>query len=79
MRHKTDFARGLETILNNPKTSFLKEPKTFNEIHNQSGMSLSMMIKSIGKSSKGAEKRREPTDDEKIAERMAIMKGKTEN
>lgn len=78
MRHKTDFARGLETILNNPKTSFLKEPKTFNEIHKQSGMSLSTMIKSIGKSSKG-EKRREPTDDEKSAERMEQMKKKTEN
>ena len=80
MPRKTDFARGLETILNNPKTSFLKEPKTFNEIQKQSGMSLSAMIKTIGKSAKGAKgERKEPTDDEKIAERMAAMKGKTEN
>lgn len=78
MPRKTDFAKGLETILNNPKTSFLKEPKTFNEIQKQSGMSLSAMIKTIGKSAVKGE-RKEPTDDEKSAERMATMKGKTEN
>lgn len=80
MPRKTDFAKGLETILNNPQTSFLKQPKVFNEIHKQSGMSLGAMIKTIGKSARnGKNERREPTDDEKIAERMATMKGKTEN
>lgn len=76
-RHKTDFALGLETILNNPQTSFLKEPKTFNEIHAQSKMSLGAMIKQVGKGSK-SKKTKEPTDEEKTKERLAKMEAKSE-
>lgn len=67
----------METILNNPQTSFLKEPKVFHEIHAQSKMPMSSMIKSIGQ---GAKKQREkkPTDDERAEARLSEMKSKTE-
>ena len=67
---------GLETILNNPQTSFLKNPKTFNEIKNQSGMPLYTMIKTIGKGAKGNKKAPEPTDKEKSEMRLAEMEAK---
>jgi len=76
-RRKTDFAMGLETILNNPDTSFLKNPKTFSEIHAQSKMPLASMIKTIGKGSKDAKnKKHEPTDDEKSEARLKAMEMK---
>ena len=74
-RHKSDFARGLETILNNPDTNFLKNPKVFGEIHAQSKMPLSHMIRTIGKSSKH-HKPKEPTDDEKSKARLDQMESK---
>ena len=76
-RHKNDFTMGLETILNNPQTSFLKNPKTFNEIHSQSKMPLSSMIRTIGKSAKTTSKKeKEPTDKEKSEARLAEMESK---
>lgn len=77
MRRKTDFATGLETILNNPQTSFLKNPKVFNEIHQQSQMPLSQMIRTIGKTSKNQKRQpQEPTDDEKSKARLDQMENK---
>lgn len=75
-RHKSDFARGLETILNNPDTNFLKNPKVFGEIHAQSKMPLSHMIRTIGKSAKNRKKPNEPTDDEKSKARLDTMESK---
>lgn len=77
MPRKNDFALGLETILNNPKTNFLKNPKVFNEIHAQSQMSLSQMIRHVGRTSKKAKnERREPTDAEKSEARLKEMEAK---
>lgn len=70
---KTDYQLGLETILNNPKTSFLKNPAMINEISKSSGMSMGQMIKTIGKSSKANKKTKMPTDDEKSMERLDNM------
>jgi arsenate reductase-like glutaredoxin family protein len=70
---KTEYQLGLETILNNPKTSFLKNPKMIEEISKSAGMSMSQMIKTIGKSSKTANKRKEATDDEKSMNRLQSM------
>lgn len=73
---KNDFTVGLETILNNPQTSFLKNPKTFKEIHSQSQMPLAVMIKTIGKSAKENKKAREPTADERSKQRIAELEAK---
>ena len=75
-RHKNDFTMGLETILNNPQTSVLKNPKTFTEIHSQSKMPLTAMIRTIGKSAKRNKKEREPTDEEKSEQRLKEMEAK---
>ena len=76
-RRKTDFAMGLETILNNPQTSFLHNPKTFSEIHSQSKMPLASMIKTIGRGAKDNKKKnKEPTDEEKSEARLNKMESK---
>lgn len=68
---------GLETILNNPQTSFLTNPKTFSEIHAQSKMPLTSMIKTIGKGAKTNKgKPKEPTDEEKSEARLKAMEDK---
>jgi len=67
---------GLEAVLNNPKTSFMENPKVFNEIYKQSGMTMNAMMKHIGKSSKNR-KQKEPTDAEKSAERLDRMEAQT--
>jgi hypothetical protein len=78
MPRKNDFARGLETILNNPETNFLKNPKTFNEIHNQSQMPLSQMIRHVGKTARRSKnERHEPTDAEKSEMRLKTMERKS--
>lgn len=76
-RRKNDFTMGLETILNNPNTSFLTQPKVFNEIHSQSKMPLSTMIRTIGRSAKDQKhKKSEPTDEEKSEARLKAMESK---
>lgn len=76
-KRKDDFATGLETILNNPQTSFITNPKTFREIHSQSGMSMTAMIRHIGKQS-GKQKEHKPTDDEKSKARLDTLEAKSE-
>jgi len=71
MPRKTDFQLGMEAVLNNPKTSFLQNPKTFREIQNQSGMSMYAMMRHIG--GKSRKQKKEPTDAEKSAERLDAM------
>ena len=76
-RHKDDFSVGLETILNNPATSFIKNPKTFKEIHSQSGMPVSAMIRHIGKTAK-QKKVQKPTDEERSKERLDVLEAKSD-
>ena len=79
-RRKNDFTMGLETILNNPNTSFLTQPKVFSEIHSQSKMPLSTMIRTIGRSAKDQKnKKTEPTDEEKSQTRLSKMEAKNES
>lgn len=78
-KKEKDFGMAMRTILNNPKTSFLTNPKTFNEIHAQSGMPLAQMIRQIGRGAKNyGNKRREPTDDERSEGRLDAMKKQNE-
>lgn len=75
---KNEYQLGLETILNNPKTSFLKNPGMLDEISKSSGMSMSQMIKSVGKTAKSQKnKKKEPTDEERSLTRLETM-GKTQ-
>jgi len=78
MPRKNDFTLGLETILNNPATSFLTQPKVFTEIHGQSKMPLSHMIRAIGKGAKNRKKPSEPTDEEKSKARLDKMEASSE-
>ena len=72
------FNLGLEKILNNPKTSFLTNPGTFHEIHKQSGMSMSGMIRHIGKMEQNVRgKKKEPTDSERSKERLDELDSKS--
>jgi hypothetical protein len=71
MPRKTDFQLGMEAVLNNPKTSFLQNPKTYHEIQNQSGMSMSAMMRHIG--GKSRKQKKGPTDEERSAERLDAM------
>ena len=72
MPRKSDFQLGMQAVLNNPKTSFLQNPKTYNEIQSQSGMSMSAMMKHIGGKMR-KHKQKGPTDDEKAKERLDAM------
>jgi hypothetical protein len=76
-RHKDDFSAGLEQILNNPATSFLTNPKTFKEIHAQSGMSVSEMVRHIGRGSK-KQKVHKPTDAERSEQRLGNLEERSE-
>ena len=70
--HKTNYQLGMEAVLNNPQTSFLHNPRTFHEIHKQSGMSMSAMMKHIGGKTR-KQKQQGPTDAEKAKERLDAM------
>jgi hypothetical protein len=62
----------MEAVLNNPNTSFLTQPRTFNEIYSQSKMSMNAMMKHIGGKVKN-QKKKEPTDAERSKERLDAM------
>lgn len=68
-RRKSDYVIGLETVLNNPKTTFLKQPAVFGEIVKQSQMPLATVLKTIGKG-KRANKPKPPTDAERSENRL---------
>lgn len=61
----------MEAVLNNPQTSFLTQPRVFNEIYSQSKMSMNAMMKHIG--GKVNKKKKEPTDAERSKERLDAM------
>lgn len=68
-RPKSDFAKGLETILNDPRTSpFTAEgSKGFKEVLSASQLPLSEALKYIGK---GKKKTKGPTDKERSQQRV---------
>jgi len=71
MPKKTAYQLGMEAVLNNPQTSFLTQPRTFNEIYSQSKMSMNAMMKHIG--SKVKNQKKGPTDAERSKERLDTM------
>jgi hypothetical protein len=71
MPKKTAYQLGMEAVLNNPQTSFLTQPRVFNEIYSQSKMSMNAMMKHIG--GKVNKKKKEPTDAERSKERLDAM------
>lgn len=72
---KSDYHKGLERVLNNPKTSFLHNGDVFSEMHRQSGMPLSSMLRHIGRGSKS---NKEPTDKERSEQRLKEFEAKSE-
>ena len=68
-RERSDYIKGMEIFLNNPKTSYKTNPHVFDELKNKSGMSISEMFKHVGRSSKFT-KPKEPTDNEKSEQRL---------
>jgi hypothetical protein len=68
-KHKSDFAKGLETMLNDPRTSpFTAEgSKAFKEVISASQMPLTEALKYIGKNKK---KVKGPTDKERSEARI---------
>jgi hypothetical protein len=68
-KHKSDFARGLETMLNDPRTSpFTADgSKVFKEIITASELPLTEALKYIGK---GKKKAKGPTDKERSEQRV---------
>ncbi len=72
-RYKTSFTVGLEHILNNPDASFVKSSKVINEIQEKSGMSMSAVLKHIGKRKRSRPEAKEKSDDEKSKERLGKL------
>lgn len=71
---KNDYQVGLETILNNPKASFLTSPGMIDEIAKSSGMNMSQMIKTVGRTAKSKTgKSKEPSDEERSSSRLETM------
>lgn len=66
---KSDFAKGLEVVMNDPRTSpFTAEgSKVFKEIMNASELPLTDALKYIGK---GKKKTKGPTDKERSEQRI---------
>lgn len=69
VKHKSDFAKGLETMLNDPRTSpFTAEgSKVFKEVISASQMPMTEALKYIGKNKKKA---KGPTDKERSEARV---------
>lgn len=72
---KNSFQLGLEQVLNNKDTNFLNNSHVFNEIHRNSGMSISQMMRHIGKNKK--EKSKEPSEKEKSEQRLKELEAKS--
>jgi|APCry1669192269_1035402.scaffolds.fasta_scaffold07849_4 hypothetical protein len=73
-RHKSDYQTGLEVMLNNPDANFLKNPKVFNEIHRESQMPISAMVRHLGKTAKNHRKEpQKPSDQERSEARLSAM------
>ena len=73
---KSDYHKGLERVLNDPKSSFLTNGAVFGEIHKQSGMPLTSMLRHIGRGVKKESK--EPTDKERSEARLRELEAKSE-
>ncbi len=75
-RQKSDIVAGMEAFLNNPNATYAN-PHVFNEIHKQSGMSVSEMLKQVGRQSK-IKKVKQPTEKELSEERLKTLQLKSE-
>jgi hypothetical protein len=72
--YKDNFSVGLEHILNNPTASFIKSPAVFNEIHSKSNMSITSMLRHVGKRRKNDRNHpKEPSDAERSQERLGQL------
>lgn len=71
---KDTITAGFEHIINDPKSSPLKDARVFHEIHKASGMPLTEMLHHVGKRALGAKQVASgPTDDELSKQRLARL------
>lgn len=73
---KSEYHKGLERVLNNPKTSFLKDGAVFGEMYKQSGMPMTTMLRAIGR---GVKSSKEPTDTQRSEQRLKEMEAKSKD
>ena len=76
---KSDFARGLETLMNDPRTSPFTDHghAGFKAVISESGMPLSQVLTHIGKGRRST-KPKPPTDAQKSAARTEALETSTE-
>jgi hypothetical protein len=74
---KNSFQVGLEHILNNKETNFLKSPHIFNEIHKSSGMSVTSIMKHIGRTKAAEKQNKGPSEKEKSEQRLKELEAKS--
>jgi hypothetical protein len=72
-RYKTSFTVGLEHVLNNPTASFINSSKVINEINEKSGLSMTAIMKHIGKRKRSRQEPKEKSDEEKSKERLGKL------
>lgn len=77
---KSDFTRGLETVLNNPQVSPFGQhgPTVFREMMKASGLTLCDTMKYVGKKSKGG-KSQKKIDEERSEARLEKLETETAN
>ena len=71
MARKDEFKVGYEIMLNSKHGNIKTDPKAFWEIQKESGMSITDMMRNIGRLSKN--KQKEPTDAERSEARLRIL------
>jgi hypothetical protein len=62
----------METIMNDPKSSFLTNPHVFQEIHKASGMPMDELFAHVGRKRKAAKEPR-ASDEEMATARLARL------
>lgn len=75
---KSDFARGLETVLNNPHLSpfGFNGPTPFREMMKASGLTVSETMKYVGKKSKVSQKKQ---DEQRSEARLEKLESESSN
>lgn len=70
---KSAMTLGLEKILNNPETSFLKNPTVFRQIMTSANQPITASLRHIGLSARASGKPKPPTDEERSKARLQQM------
>jgi len=77
-RTKSDFTKGLETVLNNPQVSPFGSggPQVFREMMKASGLSICDTMKYVGKKTKGVSQKK--LDEQRSEQRLEKLESDTQ-